>query len=258
MADLTSFKDLDKVMAGMRAGGRKADELRPVTITMDYIPSALGSVLIECGSTRVICVASIEDRVPKWMYDSGVKGGWVTAEYSLLPYAGGDRKMREATAGKLTGRTQEIQRLIGRALRSVVDLEALGERTAWIDCDVIEADGGTRTASVTGGYLALHMMLHRLAKRKTIRQMPVARRVAAVSVGLVEGTALLDLDYSEDSKAGVDFNVVMTDSGEFIEIQGTAEEKPFTADQLGQMLDLARKGCTSLFSQQQQMLERLT
>ena len=257
MADLKSFKELDTVAISTRAGGRKADVLRPSTITMDYIPSAPGSALIECGSTRVICVASIEDRVPKWMYDSNSKGGWVTAEYSLLPYAGGGRKMREATAGKVTGRTQEIQRLIGRALRSAVDLSALGERTVWIDCDVIQADGGTRTAAVTGGYLALYAMCHRLMKQKILKKMPLVRRVAAVSVGIVKENVLLDLDYSEDSMADVDFNVVMTDSGEFIEIQGTAEAQPFSSARLTDMLALAQKGCTELLAQQKTILDAL-
>ncbi len=257
MVELNSLKDLDKIGLAARASGRAADALRPAAITMDYIPSALGSALIECGSTRVICVASIEDKVPKWMYESNAKSGWVTAEYSLLPYAGGGRKMREATAGKLSGRTQEIQRLIGRALRSVVDLGALGERTVWVDCDVIQADGGTRTASVTGGFLALYAMCHRLVKQKVLRRMPLVRRVAAVSVGIVGGRALLDLDYSEDSMAEVDFNVVMTDTGDFIEIQGTAEEKPFSGARLDEMLALARTGCTALLDQQKTILDAL-
>lgn len=256
MAERNALSELDK-LAVVRGGGRKADDMREVKITMDYIPSASGSALIECGNTRVICVATIEDRVPKWLYESKAAGGWVTAEYSLLPYAGGGRKMREATAGKLSGRTQEIQRMIGRALRSVVDLAALGERTIWIDCDVIQADGGTRTASVTGGFLAMYAMLHRLIKDKKLRKMPLTRHVAAVSVGIVNGAPMLDLDYSEDSIADVDFNVVMTDSGEFIEIQGTAEERPFSAPHLAAMLALAERGCARLLDQQKTIIDRL-
>lgn len=247
-----AFKELDKL--GLRADGRKPDQLRTVRITPDYIPSALGSVLIECGRTRVICVASVENRLPRWMLDEQERTGWVTAEYSLLPYAGGDRKMREATAGKLSGRTQEIQRLIGRALRSAVDLQALGERTVWVDCDVIEADGGTRTAAVTGGYLALHLALRRLHQRRELKQLPLPRRVAAVSVGIVNGVALLDLDFSEDRTAAVDFNVVMTDADEFVEVQGTAEGQPFSGEQFAAMLALARAGCRQLLARQHDVL----
>ncbi len=246
MTEHNSFKELDKLT--LRAGGRKPDQLRAVTITPDYIPSALGSVLIECGRTRVICVASLEQKLPRWMMDEKERTGWVTAEYSLLPYAGGGRKMREATAGKVTGRTQEIQRLIGRALRAAVTLKDVGDNTIWIDCDVIEADGGTRTAAVTGGYLALHLALQRLVQRRILRKSPLLRRVAAVSVGMVGDRALLDLDYSEDSSAAVDFNVVMTDSGAFVEMQGTAEEQPFAPAQLAAMLELAQKGCAELFA----------
>ena len=184
------------------------------------------------------------------------KQGWITAEYSLLPYAGGPRKMRESTAGRVGGRTQEIQRLIGRSFRSIVDLKALGERTIWIDCDVIEADGGTRTASVTGGYVALYVALRRLVKKRVIDRMPLKRRVSAISVGIVDKMPLLDLDYNEDAAADVDFNVVMTDAGEFVEVQGTAEERPFTHEQLSQMLALAEKGCRKLFALQEEALDK--
>jgi ribonuclease PH len=255
---MPEWKRLDDLTAPLaRAQNRAADQLRPVTITPDYIPSALGSVLIECGRTRVICVASLEQKLPRWMMDEKERTGWVTAEYSLLPYAGGDRKMREATAGKVTGRTQEIQRLIGRALRAAVTLKDVGDNTIWIDCDVIEADGGTRTAAVTGGYLALHLAAQRLLRQRLLRKSPMLRRVAAVSVGMVNGTALLDLDYSEDSSAAVDFNVVMTDAGAFVEIQGTAEEQPFTPGQLSDMLTLAQKGCQELFAIQDKTLRAL-
>jgi len=255
MTESMAFKELDKLT--LRAGGRKPDQLRAVTITPDYIPSALGSVLIECGRTRVICVASLEQKLPRWMMDEKARTGWVTAEYSLLPYAGGGRKMREATAGKVTGRTQEIQRLIGRALRAAVTLKDVGDNTIWIDCDVIEADGGTRTAAVTGGYLALHIALQRLVKQRVLRKSPLLRRVAAVSVGMVGERALLDLDYSEDSRAAVDFNVVMTDGGAFVEMQGTAEEQPFSPAQLAAMLELAQQGCTELFGIQDTIIRGL-
>jgi len=257
MSEYASFKDLDLDLPFVRGDGRAFDALRPVRMTLDYIPSALGSVLIECGRTRVICVASVEDRLPRWMMQERERTGWVTAEYSLLPYAGGGRKMREATAGKLSGRTQEIQRLIGRALRGVVDLKGLGERTVWIDCDVIEADGGTRTASVTGGFVALSAALQRLVRKKVLKTVPLIRRVAAVSVGIVENYPVLDLNYEEDFAAQTDFNIVMTDTGEFVEVQGTAEEAPYTRAQLDAMLELGAKGCRELLACQQEVLETL-
>jgi ribonuclease PH len=256
MTELNSFKELN--VAHVRSGKRKADELRTVNISLDYIPSAEGSVLIECGSTRVICVASVEDRLPRWMMQEPEKTGWITAEYSLMPYAGGARKMRESTQGKVGGRTHEIQRLIGRSLRSVVNLKMLGDRTLWIDCDVIQADGGTRTASITGGYIALYAALHRLVKRKVLKKMPMSKKVSAISVGIVQGQPLLDLDYTEDFSAAVDFNVVMTDSGEFIETQGTAEEQPFSRAQLEEMLSLAEKGCRELHALQESVIKQLT
>ena len=255
MTDLTSFTDLN--VSHLRGNKRPPDALRPITITPDYVPSANGSVLIECGDTRVICAASVEDRLPRWMMQEKNRTGWITAEYSMLPYAGGDRKMRESTQGKVGGRTQEIQRLIGRSLRTVVDLKKLGDRTIWIDCDVIQADGGTRTASITGGYLALYMALHHLVHRKVLKNVPLSAKVAAISVGLVDAVPLLDLDYTEDFSADVDFNVVMTDNGEFIELQGTAEEKPFSRSQLDQMLVMAEKGCRELHALQETIIEKI-
>jgi ribonuclease PH len=257
MSEYTSFRDIDIELPFVRSDGRAFDGLRPATMTLDYIPSALGSVLIECGHTRVICVASVEDRLPRWMMQEQDRTGWVTAEYSLLPYAGGGRKMREATAGKLSGRTQEIQRLIGRALRAAVDLKKLGERTVWVDCDVIEADGGTRTASVTGGFVALYTALHRLARKNVIKHMPITRRVAAVSVGIVENCPVLDLNYEEDFAASTDFNIVMTDGGEFVEVQGTAEEAPFSPPQLQDLLALGEQGCRELLALQAEVLNGL-
>ncbi len=246
MPQIKNLKDLEIEIA--RNDGRQNDRLREIKITPNYIKNATGSVLIEAGNTRVVCVASIENKIPRWMIQQNIrKQGWITAEYNMLPYAGGQRKMRESTAGKVSGRTQEIQRLIGRSFRSVVDLKALGEKTIWIDCDVLEADGGTRTASITGAYVALALALKKLQKKKIIKGEPLKQQVAAISVGIVDGKPLLDLDYSEDFAAEVDFNVVMTDAGEFIEVQGTAEEKPFTGEQLSEMLKLAEKGCKELF-----------
>ncbi len=248
MTELNNLKDLNVTL--IRSGNRKADELREIKITPDFIPKADGSVLVEFGSTRVICAASVEEKIPRWMMNEKNKTGWITAEYSMTPYAGGQRKMRESTTGKVGGRTQEIQRLIGRSLRSVVALKHLGQRTIWIDCDVIQADGGTRTASITGGYIALYFALQKLVKEEKIKKIPMKRKVAAISVGVVGNEILLDLDYPEDLTAAVDFNVVMTDHGEFIEVQGTAEEKPFSRKQLDQMLILAEKGCKELFKLQ--------
>ena len=253
MPQIKNLKDLEIDLA--RNDGRQNDQLREIKITPNYIKNATGSVLIEAGKTRVVCVASIENKIPRWMIQQGIrKQGWITAEYNMLPYAGGQRKMRESTAGKVSGRTQEIQRLIGRSFRAVVDLKALGERTIWIDCDVLEADGGTRTASITGAYVALSLAIKKLQKKNIIKGNPLKQQVAAISVGIVDGKALLDLDYSEDFAAEVDFNVVMTDAGEFIEVQGTAEEKPFTGDQLSEMLDLAKKGCEEIFELQKKSI----
>jgi ribonuclease PH len=204
------------------------------------------------GNTKVICSASIEDRVPPFLKGKGT--GWVTAEYSMLPRSTQSRKIRESSRGKVEGRTQEIQRLIGRALRSVVDLDALGERTIWIDCDVMQADGGTRTASITGAFVALGLALHKLYEEKAIKKMPLKSMVSAISVGVVKGEPVLDLCYEEDSKAKVDMNVIMTDKGEFVEVQGTGEESPFTRDELNRLLELAEKGNRELNEIQREAL----
>ena len=238
-----------------RLNGRAADALRPTTITPNFLLHAEGSVLIEAGNTRVICAASIEDRVPPFLRNTGK--GWITAEYGMLPRATGTRTQRESTAGKVGGRTQEIQRLIGRSLRSVADLKALGERTIWIDCDVIQADGGTRPASITGGFVALVLALDRLRQQGAIKTIPVTHYVAATSVGIVQQTPLLDLAYEEDSTAEVDMNVVKTSGGKFIELQGTAETQPFDREQLGALLALADKGIEELIGKQREIVGAL-
>ncbi len=230
-----------------RSDGRKFDELRKVTITLDYIKHAEGSCLIEFGDTKVICTASVEEKVPPFLKGTGQ--GWITAEYSMLPRATAQRTVREAARGKLTGRTQEIQRLIGRSLRCAVDLTALGEMTIWIDCDVIQADGGTRTASITGAFVALYRALQKIEKLTALKNF-----IAAVSVGIVNGNVLLDLNYEEDSLAEVDMNVVMTDKGNFVEIQGTAEGEPFSRNTLNTMLDLSEKGIKELIKIQKTVL----
>lgn len=236
----------------IRADGRKADELRQVKIHRNFNKYAEGSVLIEAGDTKVICTASVEEKVPPFLRGTGQ--GWVTAEYSMLPRATETRNVREVTRGKLSGRTSEIQRLIGRALRSVVDLEALGERTVWLDCDVIQADGGTRTASITGAFITLMDALQGLSRTLNWDKLPVSNFVAAVSVGVVDGVPMLDLCYAEDSQAQVDMNVVMTGDGRIIEIQGTAEKFPFSRDQLNTLMDLAEKGIRELVGLQRAIL----
>ena len=242
-----------------RKDGRRPDEMRPVTIKRHYIKHAEGSVLVATGDTRVICTASVVDQQPRFMRDQRIKNkGWVTAEYCMLPRSTSERMQREITRGSVGGRTQEIQRLIGRSLRAAVDLYALEEQTVWIDCDVIQADGGTRTASITGAFVALWDACQELVKRKRIKNFPIIDNIAATSVGLVNGEALLDLCYVEDSTADVDMNIVMTGSGKFIEIQGTAEENPFSRDDYDQMLDLAVGGIQQLVRlQNRMMLENL-
>ena len=232
----------------MRSDHRPPNQLRETTITANYLMHAEGSVLISAGNTRVICTASVEDRVPGFLRNTGK--GWVTAEYGMLPRATSTRMQREASAGKVGGRTQEIQRLIGRSLRSVTNLPALGERTVWIDCDVIQADGGTRTASITGAFVALALALEKLRERDVLRAIPLSDYVAATSVGIVDGTALLDLAYAEDSKAEVDMNFVKTGDGRFIEVQGTAEAIPFGRDALNRLLDLGDTGIRQLIALQ--------
>ena len=236
----------------VRYGGRKNDELRNVKITKDYLAYAEGSVLIEMGNTKVICTASIEDKVPPFLKGTGT--GWITAEYGMLPRSTQTRKIRESSRGRVEGRTQEIQRLIGRALRSVVDLNLLGEKTIWIDCDVIQADGGTRTASITGSFVALVEAFNRLYMAKEISAIPIKNYVSAVSVGIVNGVPVLDLCYEEDSKARVDMNVIMTDKREFVEVQGTGEEAPFNRQELMNLLELAEKGNDQLIEKQKEAL----
>ena len=239
-------------MTIQRPSGRRPDELRPVVITRRFTRHAEGSVLIEFGETRVICTASVEEKVPLFL--RGRNQGWLTAEYGMLPRSTHTRTDREAARGKQSGRTQEIQRLIGRALRAVVDLAGLGERTIHIDCDVIQADGGTRTASITGAFVAVHDAVSHMLAAGTIRTSPILEPVAAVSVGISDGVPLLDLDYREDSTCDTDMNVVMTASGGLVEVQGTAEGTPFTRDQLDGMVDLAAFGIGELVAAQQRAL----
>ncbi|MDO8585742.1 MAG: ribonuclease PH [Armatimonadota bacterium] len=227
-----------------RADGRANDEVRPVSITRHYIKYAEGSCLIQVGDTKVICTASIEEKVPPFI--KGSNSGWVTAEYGMIPRSCQVRTPRDAGKGSIGGRTQEIQRLVGRSLRSIVDLHALGERTIWLDCDVIQADGGTRTASVTGSFVALADALNALKTQGVLKRIPVNDVLAAISVGVVSGEECLDLNYQEDSHAAVDMNVVMTASGRFVEIQGTAESMPFSRNRLNKLLDLAEKGIGEL------------
>ena len=238
--------------AKTRADGRAADELRPVVIRPNFTKHAEGSVLIEVGDTRVICTASVQEKVPPFLYRTG--RGWVTAEYGMLPRATTDRVEREAAKGKQGGRTMEIQRLIGRSLRAAVNQELIGERTIWIDCDVIQADGGTRTASITGAYVALVLALAKLYTEGSMASWPVVDFVAAVSVGMIGGIPTLDLDYSEDSKAGVDMNVVATDKGRFVELQGTAEGATFSDEEMQAMLSLAKSGIAALVEKQREVL----
>ena len=237
-----------------RPSARRPDELREIKFTRNFIKSAEGSVLVEYGNTKVICTASVMNGVPPFLKGKGQ--GWITAEYGMLPRATNERTHREAARGKQTGRTMEIQRLIGRSLRNCVDLKLLGENTITIDCDVIQADGGTRTASITGGCIALAEAIKTLKKRQGNDNKPILKQlIASVSVGIYQGTPVLDLDYIEDSQAETDMNVVMTQKGEFIEIQGTAEEKPFNAQELSQMLELAQSGIRTLIQKQRTLLE---
>jgi ribonuclease PH len=237
---------------GIRNDGREPDQLRPLAFTRDYTELAMGSVLVEMGRTRVLCTASVEERVPPWLRGSG--RGWVTAEYSMLPGSTPERVSREAAKGKQSGRTQEIQRLIGRSLRAVTDLAMLAEVQITVDCDALQADGGTRTASICGGFLALHDACARLVQAKKLPAHPVQDLCAAISVGIVQALPSLDLDYSEDSTAEVDMNVVMTGAGKFIEVQGTAEGAAFSRDELESLLGLAEAGINEIFALQREML----
>jgi ribonuclease PH len=236
----------------MRTDGRRPRQLRALTITPGYLKTADGSVLIEVGDTRVICTAKLEERVPQFLRNSGK--GWITAEYGMLPGSSQVRIGREAARGKIGGRTHEIQRLIGRSLRAIADLKSLGERTIWVDCDVIQADGGTRTASITGAYVALRAAIAHYLARGILATDPIQDSVAAVSVGLIDGKILLDLSYEEDSRADVDMNFVMTGSGKFVEVQGTAESAPFTSKQMERMTQMAQDGIRELIKAQKQVL----
>ncbi|MCX6875873.1 MAG: ribonuclease PH [Verrucomicrobia bacterium] len=233
-----------------RPDGRQPDHLRNISFIPNVAAHATGSVLVAFGDTRVICSATVEEDVPRWMRAQRVDGGWLTAEYSMLPYSTLERKARDIARGKLDGRSSEIQRLIGRALRAVVDLKKVGQRTLWIDCDVLQADGGTRTASITGGCVALAIACNRLLAEGKIRDFPLKKLVAAVSAGVFEGVAVLDLNYPEDKAATVDFNVVMTENAEFVEIQGSGEEAVFTGAEMTAMLELSRKGIAELITLQ--------
>ncbi|MEK0449296.1 MAG: hypothetical protein RL088_1564 [Verrucomicrobiota bacterium] len=239
-----------------RHDGRNPDQLRPLSFTPDFAPNSTGSVLISTGNTRVICSAMVEESVPRWMKEQNVTGGWVTAEYSMLPYSTEQRKARDISKGKLDGRSSEIQRLIGRSLRAAIDLEKLGSRTMWIDCDVLAADGGTRTASITGASVAAALACKKLMAAGLIKEWPIKQLVAAVSVGMFNGEALLDLNYIEDRDAAVDMNVVMTESGQFVELQGSGEESTFSEAEMAALLALAKKGIGELFDGQRAIIAR--
>lgn len=237
-----------------RTDGRQPDQLRPIRFQNHIAPHATGSTLIEWGNTRVICGVTVDEKVPRWMKEQNVTGGWITAEYSMLPYSTVGRKPRDISKGKLDGRSQEIQRLIGRSLRSVIDLEKLGARTVWIDCDVLQADGGTRTASITGCYVALMLAIKKLMAEGLITENPLKEAVAAVSIGIVNGTPLLDLCYVEDAAAEVDLNLVMTAGGKYVEVQGSGEESTFSEEQLQAMLKVGRQGIQQLVKLQEAAL----
>jgi ribonuclease PH len=240
--------------SALRADGRLAHQLRPIHFQNHIAPYAHGSTLIEWGNTKVICGVTVEESVPRWMKEQGVTGGWITAEYSMLPYSTLQRKQRDISRGKIDGRSQEIQRLIGRAMRSAIDLEKLGTRTIWVDCDVLQADGGTRTASITGTYVALSLAVRKLTQEGKLTQNPMLHGVAAVSVGIVDGKALADLCYTEDAGALVDMNLVMSAAGEFIELQATGEEATFSEAQLSEMLTLGKGAIRELLQAQQAAL----
>jgi len=241
---------VDLTLSMTRPDGRQNDQLRPISFVPNIAPNATGSVLVSFGDTKVICSATIEEDVPRWMRAQRVEGGWLTAEYSMLPYSTLERKPRDISRGKLDGRSSEIQRLIGRALRAVVDLKKVGQRTIWIDCDVLQADGGTRTASITGGCVAMAIALNKLMAQGKLKQFAMKKLVAAVSAGVYQGVPILDLNYPEDRDASVDFNVVMTETSEFVEIQGSGEEAVFSSEEMTAMLDLSRKGIAELISLQ--------
>ena len=243
----------NKIFA-VRADGRRSDQLRTISFQNHIAPNAAGSTLIEWGNTRVICGVTIEETVPRWMKEQGVTGGWITAEYSMLPYSTHTRKQRDSTKGRIDGRSQEIQRLIGRSIRAAIDLEKIGPRTIWVDCDVLQADGGTRTAAITGAYVALSLAVKKLMAEGKISVNPILNPVAAVSVGIVSNQPLLDLCYTEDVAATVDMNLVMNGAGEFIELQGTGEESTFSEDQLQTMLALGKAGICQLLELQRKVI----
>ena len=247
---------MDAMSSTTRPDGRQAAQLRPISFEPNIAPYATGSVLASFGQTRVICAVTVEANVPLWMKQQKVPGGWLTAEYSMLPYSTLDRKTRDSTRGKIDGRTIEIQRLIGRSLRAVIDLKKLGQNTLWIDCDVLQADGGTRTASITGAYLAARLAIQKLLDEKKIAENPITDSVAAISVGVCDGRELLDLCYLEDRDAEVDFNIVMTGRGQFVEVQGSGEESTFSQQQLDGLLALAQKGVKELAGMQTAFLTK--
>src|SRR5437899_3084030 len=240
-----------------RSDGRAADQIRDVSFELNIAPHASGSVLVAMGNTRVICGVMIEEIIPRWMKEQNMSGGWLTAEYSMLPYATQQRKQRDIAKGRIDGRSTEIQRLIGRSLRAVVDLEQLGPRTMWVDCDVLQADGGTRTAAITGASLAVALACRKLAKDKKVDAPPIRKLVAAVSAGIIDGNAIVDLNYEEDKAVTVDFNLVATEDGEFVEVQGSGEESTFSQAELDHMLTLARKGIADLIAAQRAVLARI-
>ena len=240
-----------------RSDGRPSDQIRPVSFELNIAPHATGSVLVSMGNTRVICGVTVEEAVPRWMKEQNVTGGWLTAEYSMLPYSTTTRKPRDIAKGRLDGRSSEIQRLIGRSLRAVVDLEKLGSRTMWIDCDVLQADGGTRTAAITGASLAVAIACRRLATDKKVDAPPIKKLVAAVSAGMLDGRAIVDLNYEEDKAVTVDFNLVATEDGDFVEVQGSGEEATFAPAELESMMVLARKGIADLIAAQRTVLARI-
>ena len=251
---MSSIDDSASQSTPIRADGRELSRLRSIRFQNHIAPYATGSTLIEWGNTRVICGVSIDEGVPRWMKEQNVKGGWLTAEYSMLPYSTLTRKARDISKGKLDGRSQEIQRLIGRSIRAAVDLEKLGQRTIWIDCDVLQADGGTRTAAITGSFVALSLAIRKLLVDGKLKESPILHGIAAVSVGIVGGHPMLDLCYVEDAAAEVDMNLVMNDDGDFIELQGSGEESTFSQDQLDSMLGLGKQGIRQLLDIQQQAL----
>jgi ribonuclease PH len=240
-----------------RSDGRAPDQIRPINFELNIAPHASGSVLVSMGNTRVICGVMIEEAVPRWMKEQNVSGGWLSAEYSMLPYSTLTRKQRDIAKGRVDGRSAEIQRLIGRSLRAVVDLEKLGPRTMWVDCDVLQADGGTRTAAITGSSLAVAIACRRLAKEKKVEAPPIRKLVAAVSAGILNGGAIVDLNYEEDKAVTVDFNLIATEDGDFVEVQGAGEESTFAQSELDEMLVLGRKGISDLIAAQRAVLARI-